>query len=102
MLLPSQRLHLINICPHHASSHIYQCPDGAGFRAILPVNFHIEAAADDPNIPCGKSSKLPNELMPTAHTNYENRVMDVHDDLPKFTAFSSSPRLNNDGTRYEE
>lgn len=79
--------------------HIYQCPDGAKFRAVLPVNFHIETP--DSSNPCGVSCKLPKELLPTAHVNYENRLMDVEDDLPKYTAFSSSPRLNNDGRKYE-
>jgi hypothetical protein len=46
-------------------------------------------------------NNLPKELLPTAHMNYENRLMDVEDDLPKYTAFSSSPRLNNDGSKYE-
>jgi hypothetical protein len=32
----------------------------------------------------GKSSKLPADLMPTVHVNYENRTLDSHDDLPKF------------------
>ncbi len=38
--------------------------------------------------------------MPTNHINYENRVMDVQDDLPKYTAFGppfvEGERLNND------
>ena len=70
------------------------------FLAVFPVNFRIET--DDPTAPCGKSCRLPEELMPKAHLNYENRLMDANDDLPKYTAFQSSPRLNNDGSKYEE
>ena len=40
--------------------------------------------------------------MPLKHMNYENRIMDAFDDLPKYTAFNDSPRLNNDGSKYEE
>ena len=89
-----------------ASSHIYQHPGGEDFkdfRARFPVNFHLET--DDSSLPCGKSCKLPDELMPTNHINYENRVMDVQDDLPKYTAFGppfvEGERLNNDGSKYE-
>jgi len=89
-----------------APSHIYQHPGGEDFkdfRALFPVNFHIET--DDSSLPCGKSCKLPDELMPTNHINYENRVMDVHDALPKYTAFGppfvEGERLNNDGSKYE-
>ena len=32
------------------------------------------------------------------HFNYENRLFDWQDNLPKFKTFPSSPRLNNDGT----
>ncbi|KAL7545451.1 hypothetical protein ACHAWF_008801 [Thalassiosira exigua] len=79
--------------------HIHQHVDGMSFRAVFPVNFHIEK--DDPSNPCGKSCMLPDELMPKAHVNYENRLMDAGDDLPKFTMFGNSQRLNNDGTKYQ-
>mmetsp|Transcript_54015 Transcript_54015/g.157704 ORF Transcript_54015/g.157704 Transcript_54015/m.157704 type:complete len:157 (+) Transcript_54015:60-530(+) len=75
---------------------IYQCPAGAGFRALMPTTFHIETV--DPSVPCGVSCKLPPELLPTAHVHYENRLMDACDDLPKYTAFTDSPQLKNDGT----
>ena len=86
--------------PTYYYSHVYQAPEGAGFRAVFPVNFKIET--DDDTVPCGKSCKYPEELMPKAHMNYENRVLDVNDDLPKFTAFQSSPRMNNDGSLYKD
>ena len=64
------------------------------------MNFHIET--DSPTLPCGKSCMLPEELMPLKHMNYENRIMDAFDDLPKYTAFNDSARLNNDGSKCEE
>ena len=86
--------------------YIYQFADygpAYDYRAVFPVNFHIETP--DPTTPCGSSCKLPTQLLPTAHLNYENRVMDATDDLPKWTTFMSErfgPRLNNDGTLYQE
>jgi hypothetical protein len=57
-------------------SSLYQYPEGKGFHAVFPrmLTGYVK----------GKSSKLPADLMPTGHMNYENRTLDSHDDLPKF------------------
>jgi hypothetical protein len=54
---------------------IYQGPKDSAMRAFYPINFHIED---------GKNCMIPKELMPKCHLNYENRLRDWQDDLPKF------------------
>ena len=78
---------------------VWQCPAGASFRALFPVTFHIERP--DPAMPCGVSCKLPEEMLPVKHFNYENRLVDWHDPLPKFVRFGGQ-QMNNDGTLKEE
>mmetsp|Transcript_8165 Transcript_8165/g.26956 ORF Transcript_8165/g.26956 Transcript_8165/m.26956 type:complete len:157 (-) Transcript_8165:147-617(-) len=75
---------------------VYQTPAGAPFNALFPTTFRIETP--DPSLPCGVSCKLPTELLPTVHINYENRLTDWADDLPKLTGFPGSPPLKNNGT----
>ena len=74
---------------------VYQCPAGAPFRAIFPASFEIEAPDASP---CGVSCRLPETLHPKGHFNYENRLLDSSDALPKFTCFPGSPQLKNDGS----
>ena len=74
---------------------IYQCPSGASFRALFPVTFHIEDESNE------KSCLLPPEYLPTCHLNYENRLFDWHDSLPKYKAFKSSTQVTNEGTPIE-
>ena len=57
---------------------VYQYPEGANFRALLPTNFHIED---------GINCTLPDKYRANCHVNYENRQMDSHDPLPKFKTF---------------
>ena len=80
-------------------SFVYQRPKGAKFHALSPSTFHIETPVhDDPANVCGISSRLPDHLLPTAHINYENRVRDHFDDLPKFQTFTRRKvRLTNTG-----
>ena len=83
-------------------SFLFQRPKGATFRALDPASFHLET--EEPNNLCGKSCKLPDSLLPTAHYNYENRLYDFNDDLPKWMTFAISQgnpgiRLTNDGKR---
>ena len=66
---------------------VYQGPEGGPFKAAFPRMFQISD---------GKSCKLPAELMPQAHLNYENRLWDCNDDLPKMGCFSDP--VNNNGT----
>lgn len=70
---------------------LYQHPDGARFKALFPVCFHI----NDPEDP--KSCILHDELKPTMHANYENRVFDWHDSLPKYKVDPPGPRMENNG-----
>ena len=67
---------------------IYQCPEGANFRAILPTNFHIED---------GVVCKLPEKYLPKFHVNYENRHYDWGDTLPKFKCFPPNGKVDNQG-----
>jgi hypothetical protein len=67
---------------------VYQYPEGADFRAVLPTNFHIED---------GVSCKLPDKYLPKSHVNYENRQYDWHDTLPKFKCFPPEGRVDNQG-----
>lgn len=75
---------------------VEQHPKGAGFVALLPATFRCETP--DSSNPCGVSCKLPAELVPNIHINYENRHYDWNDDLPKFVGFPGSAKLKNDGT----
>lgn len=79
--------------------HIYQHPEDGGFRALFPPTFHIEEKQRTMNNGC---LLLPPEMMPEVHTNYESRLRNFEDDLPKFKEWSGSERLNNDGTSYKE
>ena len=67
---------------------VYQHPEGADFRAILPTNFHIED---------GVNCKLPEKYLPTMHANYENRQYDSCDQLPKFRCFPPNGMMDNQG-----
>jgi len=60
------------------NTEIHHGPVGAPFRAISPTNFHIED---------GKVCLLPADLMPKVHLNYENRLFDASDNLPKYKDF---------------
>jgi hypothetical protein len=46
---------------------VYQHPKSAVFKAVLPINFHIEQG--------GVGCLIPDNLKPTAHMNYENRCV---------------------------
>ncbi len=89
----------------NCGSFIYQRPQGAGFRALSPVSFQIETKLsenDETNV-CGVSSILPEELWPMAHYNYENRVRNHYDALPKYRTFKhGGVRLTNEGEVVEE
>jgi len=69
---------------------IYQCPEGGSFKCTYPRNF--EGYVD------GKSNKLPDNLLPTAHCNYENRQYDWNDEAPKFTCYPPDNPCDNKGT----
>ena len=72
---------------------LYQRPADETFYAVFPTTFQIETVTND-DIP---SSVLPNYLQPTVHVNYENRLFDFHDNLPKYKSNFGSRRVNNTG-----
>jgi hypothetical protein len=63
---------------------IYQGPKDSAMRAFYPINFHIED---------GKNCMIPKELMPKCHLNYENRIRDWQDDLPKYSGMGPKSDL---------
>lgn len=71
-------------------SAVMQGPEKAPFRAFYPRNF--DGYVD------GKVNTLPNKYKPQIHVNYENRLWDTNDELPKFAAFPPDGMVNNDGT----
>lgn len=73
---------------------LWQSPQNADFRALFPVTFMIETP--DSSVSCGVSCKLPRELLPTCHVNYENRLFDWLDGLPKYKLFEEDGVLLDD------
>eukprot|EP00658_Telonema_sp_P-2_P077642 TRINITY_DN706_c0_g1_i2.p2 TRINITY_DN706_c0_g1~~TRINITY_DN706_c0_g1_i2.p2 ORF type:complete len:108 (-),score=18.38 TRINITY_DN706_c0_g1_i2:84-407(-) len=72
---------------------VYQCPEGAGFRALFPpsLSFPENEGRDE------KICQLPESLRPTRHVNYENRTHDAEDSLPKFLVFGPDGEVDNSG-----
>ena len=75
-------------------SSVYQGPEGAPFKVFYPRYFAGYSA--------GKSNKLPKYCQPSKHINYENRMWDWNDGLPKYAGFGPGDLLNNDGTPKQE
>ena len=71
-------------------SPVYQEPDGMPIRGFYPRTF--DGYVD------GKCNKIPEDLKPKIHINYENRLWDFNDELPKFAAFPPDNMVQNDGT----
>ena len=72
---------------------IYQGPEGGPFKAFYPRYFEGYVSGST-----GKENKLSAGVAPKNHINYENRLWDWNDDLPKFAAFGPNDPLNNDGS----
>lgn len=73
---------------------IYQKPKGAKFITAFPTTFHIEAVSEGGSVP---SSMLPEVLLPKAHINYENRLTNFYDSLPKYKTFpDAGPQMTNE------
>ncbi|CAM9224495.1 unnamed protein product [Chrysoparadoxa australica] len=70
-------------------SPIYQHPPGADFKAVYPTSFRYEQG----EVGC----LLPEDYKPTARVNYENRLFDVTDTMPKFKTWPSGEKCENDG-----
>jgi hypothetical protein len=71
-------------------SPVYQGPEAADFRAFYPRSF--EGYVN------GKVNTLPDHLKPKFHINYENRMWDFNDELPKFAAYPPNNMVQNDGS----
>ena len=69
---------------------VYQWQIGQSYRSTFPATYHIES-------PDGITYKLPKELQPVMHVNYENRLLDWHDDVVKYKCFPPGPKMNNAG-----
>jgi hypothetical protein len=74
-------------------SPVYQGPEGAPFRGFYPRSFlgYVD----------GKVNTLPDHLKPRFHVNYENRMWDINDLLPKFAVFPPDNMVEVDGTPVE-
>mmetsp|Transcript_60228 Transcript_60228/g.136172 ORF Transcript_60228/g.136172 Transcript_60228/m.136172 type:complete len:185 (-) Transcript_60228:82-636(-) len=70
---------------------LYQNPEGASYVSVYPVNFQIESPKGGPACP------LPAKYLPKAHVNYENRLFDWHDNLPKYLIWPSGAQVGDDG-----
>ena len=53
---------------------VHQGPDGAPYRAVPPTIWHKYGTV------------VADKYKPTKHVNYESRLLDSTDDLPKFKA----------------
>ncbi|MHC4894101.1 MAG: GFA family protein [Planctomycetota bacterium] len=73
---------------------VVQHPDGAPFRVVFPINLELgrgEAGEDH------GADRIPDEWAPQMHLNYENRLFDWSDGLPKFKVFVGGDELAEDG-----
>ncbi|MGB0684860.1 MAG: GFA family protein [Planctomycetota bacterium] len=74
---------------------VMQYQDGMNFRAVFPVSLNLrrgDAGADH------GADRISDEWKPQVHLNYENRLFDWDDDLPKFRVFPPADPLKSDGT----
>mmetsp|Transcript_28583 Transcript_28583/g.53585 ORF Transcript_28583/g.53585 Transcript_28583/m.53585 type:complete len:88 (+) Transcript_28583:270-533(+) len=67
---------------------VHQGPVSAPFRAVVPVTFKIEGL-------------LPEKYQAKVHFNYENRLCNVADKLPKFKTFPPKNKMDNEGNLLE-
>jgi len=75
---------------------LYQRPAAmTSLYAVFPTTFQIETDVPGSNVP---SCLLPTYLQPQYHANYENRLFNHYDPLPKYkSSAGSSPRMTNEG-----
>ena len=78
---------------------LYQRPAGATFYAVFPTTFQLETPVEGRDVPSGM---LPPHLQPKAHHNYENRLCNHYDALPKYKTFPGSPKMTNEGEIIKE
>jgi hypothetical protein len=86
---------LIHTICKQCGTGLYQRPKGVDFYATFPSTFQIETSTKE-SFP---SSLLPSHLLPKNHANYENRLHDFHDSLPKYKAFpgANAVLMTNEG-----
>merc|ERR1712071_278324 len=86
---------LVQVQCSSCSGGLYQYREGTLFCALLPTTSKIEQGE--------KGCLLPKEYLPKLHVNYENRMMDSADNLPKFLVKPGpgGVKVNNDGTPFE-
>jgi hypothetical protein len=84
---------------------LYQRPQGMGFYATFPTTFQIESPTEQSSTKVSvPSSLLPPNLLPKYHSNYENRLQNHYDSLPKYKASpgASAVLMTNEGDIIEE
>lgn len=91
-----KRFHLVNCKRCHGP--VMQFQEGMGFRAVFPVL--LDLSRGEPGSDHG-ADRIPDELRPAVHLNYENRLFDWDDHLPKFKVFPPDDPLESDGSRIE-
>jgi hypothetical protein len=86
----------------HCGGGISQKPRDADFLAIFPSTFQIEEASASTDGSTTASCLLPTNLQADGHLNYENRLQNYYDDLPKYKAFPGGPQMTNEGQIIKE
>lgn len=87
------RFHLVTCSACHGPVMQYQ--DGMGFRAVFPVTLHLRRG--ETGMDHGQD-RMPDDWKPQLHLNYENRLFDWNDELPKFKVLPPEMPLQSDGT----
>ncbi len=90
------KFHLVTCKMCHGPVMQYQ--EGMGFRAVFPVSLNLRRGNAGPD---HGADRIPDEWKPQLHLNYENRLFDWDDDLPKFKVFPPDNPLKSDGTPLE-
>ena len=86
-MIPGMGSMIHAIC-RECGSGLYQRPQDENFYAVFPTTFQIED---------GLSCLLPDIYRAQRHVNYENRLQDSLDELPKYKAFTDGPMMTNTG-----
>ena len=71
--------------------HIFRKSYDAKFHGLLPVTFKVENNKDETS-----RLKLTESMNTTGHINYESRLLEYNEILPKFLKFPPKSRVNSD------